>query len=68
MNLQTGFTIFINHNLKGSQYLQNFPASYWQDIRQLSYQYYNKDDYKKEHTVYIQKKKNLAVLKKKTLF
>ena len=52
----------------GSQDLRNFPASYWEDIRQLSYKYYNEDDYKKEHTLSIRKKKILAVQKKKIHF
>ena len=57
-----------SNNLKTKQDLPNYPASYWEDIRQLSYKYYNEDDYKKEHTVYIQKKKILVVQKKKIHF
>ena len=57
-----------SNNLKTKQDLRNYPACYWEDIRQLSYKYYNEDDYKKEHTVYIQKKKALVVQKKKIHF
>ena len=34
-----------SNNLKTKQDLRNYPASYWEDIRQLSYKYYNEDDY-----------------------
>ena len=57
-----------SNNLKTKQDLRNYPASYWEDIRQLWYKYYNEDDHKKEHTVYIQEKKILVVQKKKIHF
>ena len=57
-----------SNNSKTKQDLRNYPASYWEDIRQLSYIYYNEDDDKKEHTVYIQKKTILVVQKKKIHF
>ena len=57
-----------SNNWKGSQDLPNYPASYWEDIRQLSLKYYNEDPYKKQHTVYIQKKKILVILKKNIHF
>ena len=57
-----------SNNLKTKQDLRNYPASYSEDIRQLLYKYYNEDGYKKVHTVYIQKKKNLVIQKKKIHF
>ena len=42
-----------SNNWKGSQDLQNFHTSYWEDMRQLSYKYHYEDDYKKRaYTIY----------------
>ena len=47
-----------SNNWKGSQDLRNFSASYWEDIRQLLYKYYNEDDYKKRaYSIYSEDKK-----------
>ena len=35
----------------------NRPASYWEDIRQLSYKYYNEDGYRKKSIQYIFRRK-----------
>ena len=55
-------------NLKTKQDLRNYPASYWEDIRQLSYKYYNEDDYKKRVYSIYSEEKNLVVQKKKIHF
>ena len=57
-----------SNNLKTKQDLRNYPASYWEDIRQLYTNIIMKMTIKKEHTVYIQKKKNLVVLKERIHF
>ena len=46
-----------SNNLKTKQDLQKYPASYWEDIRQLSYKYYNEDGYRKKSIQYIFRRK-----------
>ena len=47
-----------SNNLKTKEDLRNYPASYWEDIRQISYKYYNEDDYKKRaYSIYSEEKK-----------
>ena len=57
-----------SNNWKGSQDLQNFPASYWEDIRQLSYKYYNENDYKKRACTIYSDEKNFSGVKEKAIF
>ena len=46
-----------SNNWKDPQDSRNFPASYWEDIRQHSYKYYNEDDYKKRaYSIYSEEK------------
>ena len=55
-----------SNNLKTKQDLRNYPASYWKDNFRTNI--IMKITIKKEHTVYIQKKKILVVQKKKIHF
>ena len=48
-----------SNNLKTKEDLRNYPASYWEDIRQLSYKYYNEDGYKKKSIQYIFRRKKI---------
>ena len=54
-----------SNNLKTKQNLRNYPASYWEDIRQLSYKYYNEDDYKKRTYSTYSEEKNFSGAKEK---
>ena len=56
------------NNWKGSQDLQNFSTSYWEDIRQLSYKYHNEDDYKKRAYTIYSDEKNFSGAKEKDPF
>ena len=57
-----------SNNLKTKQDLRNYPASYWEDIRQLSYKYYNEDDYKKRAYSIYSEEKNFSGAKEKDPF
>ena len=74
MNLQTGFTIFINHVIIGKAlrickiFLGKLGNFHWEDIRQLSYKYYNEDDYKKGAYSICSEEKNFSGTKEKDPF
>ena len=57
-----------SNNLKSKQDLRNYPASYWEDIRQLSYKYHNEDDYKKRAYSIYSEEKNFRGAKEKDPF
>ena len=54
--------------MKTKQDLRNYPASYWEDIRQLSYKYNNEDDYKKRTYSIYSEEKNFSDAKEKDPF
>ena len=56
-----------SNNLKTKQ-VRNYPASYWEDIRQLLYKYYNEDDYIKRACSIYSEEKNFSGAKEKDLF
>ena len=71
INESTGWVHYFHqpsNNLKTKQDLRNYPASYWEDIRQHSYKYYNTNDYKKRAYSIYSEEKNLAMQKKKIHF
>ena len=57
-----------SNNWKGSQDLRNFPASNWEELKQLSYKYYNEDDYKKRAYTIYSDEKNFCGAKEKDPF
>ena len=57
-----------SNNLKIKQDLRNYPASYWEYIRQPSYKYYNEDDYKKRAYSIYSEEKNFSGAKEKDPF
>ena len=66
MNLQTGFTIFINHLIIGK--VLRIYEIILLDIRQLSYKHYNEDDYKKRAYSIYPEEKNFSGTKEKDSF
>ena len=58
----------LSNNLKTKQDLRNYPASYWEDIRQRSYKYYNEDNYKKRAYSIYSDEKNFNGEKEKNPF
>ena len=58
----------LSNNLKTKKDLRNYPASCWEDIRQLSYKYYNEDDYKKRACSLYSEEKHFSGAKEKDPF